>query len=125
MIILKESDNLFRVCYYLNNYFSSHFYFFEDKYTYIYIYIRMYYNMVIEGVHLQLFVPLYYWRQLIIIMKIDLIVFLLLLDASKTFGRIEYVKLFQTLRDRKICPTVLRLIMHMYVNQKILIRWNQ
>ena len=73
----------------------------------IYIYIRMYYNMVIEGVHLQLFVPLYYWRQLIIIMKIDLIVFLLLLDASKTFGRIEYVKLFQTLRDRKMCPTVL------------------
>ena len=81
--------------------------------------------MVIEGVHLQLFVPLYYWRQLIIIMKIDLIVFLLLLDASKTFGRIEYVKLFQTLRDRKMCPTVLRLSMHMYVNQKILIRWNQ
>ena len=87
----------------------------------------MYYNVVIEGVHLviQLFVPLYYWRQLIIIMKIDLIVFLLLLDASKTFGRIEYVKLFQTLRDRKICPTVMRLILHMYVNQKMLIRWNQ
>ena len=51
--------------------------------------------------------------------------FLLLLDASKAFDRVEYVKLFQTLRDRKICPTVLRLFMHMYVNQKILIRWNQ
>ena len=51
--------------------------------------------------------------------------FLLLLDASKAFDRVEYVKLFQTLRDRKICPTVLRLIMHMYVNQKIMIRWNQ
>ena len=51
--------------------------------------------------------------------------FLLLLDASKAFDCVEYVKLFQTLRDRKICPTVLRLIMHMYVNQKILIRWNQ
>ena len=38
---------------------------------------------------------------------------------------VEYVKLFQTLRDRKICPTVLRIIMYMYVNQKILIRWNQ
>ena len=58
-------------------------------------------------------------------MKIDRIVFLLLLDASKAFDRVEYVKLFQTLRDRKICPTVLRLIMHMYVNQKILIIWNQ
>ena len=92
----------------------------------ILIYIRMYYNLVIKDVHLQLFVPLHYWRQLIIIMKIDLIVFLkLLLDASKAFDRIEYVKLFQTLCYRKICPTVLRLIMHMYVNQKILIRWNQ
>ena len=51
--------------------------------------------------------------------------FLLLLDASKAFGRIEYVKLFHTPYDRKITPTVLRLIMHMYDNQKILIRWNQ
>ena len=37
----------------------------------------------------------------------------------------EYVNLFQTLRDQKMCPTVMSLIMHMYVNQKILIRWNQ
>ena len=51
--------------------------------------------------------------------------FLLLLDASKAFDHVEYVKLFQTLRDRKNCPTVLRLIMYMYVNQEILIRWNQ
>ena len=50
----------------------------------------------------------------------------MLLDASKAFDHVEYVKLFQTLRvSQKICPTVLRLIMHMYVNQKILIRWNQ
>ena len=89
----------------------------------ILIYLRTYYNLVIKDVHLQLFVPLYYWRQLLIIMKIDRIVFLLLLDASKAFHGVQYVK-FQTLRDRKICPTVLRLIMHMYVNQKILIRWN-
>ena len=81
--------------------------------------------MVIKDVNLQLFVPLYYWRQLLIIVKIDRIVFLLLLDASKAFDRVEYVKLFQTLRGRKICPTVLRLIMHKYVNQKIMIRWNQ
>ena len=31
---------------------------------------------------------------------------LLLLDASKAFDLVEYVKLFQTLRDRKMCPTV-------------------
>ena len=51
--------------------------------------------------------------------------FLLLLNVLKAFDRVEYVKLFQTLLNRKICPTVLRLIMHMYVNQKILIRWYQ
>ena len=49
----------------------------------------------------------------------------MLLDASKAFDRVEYVKLFQTLRDRKICPNVLRLSMHMYVIQKIMIRLNQ
>ena len=34
--------------------------------------------------------------------------YLLLLDASKS--RVEYVKLFNTLRDRKMCPVVLRLL---------------
>ena len=35
--------------------------------------------------------------------------YLLLLDASKAFDRVEYVKLFTILRDRKICSIVLRL----------------
>ena len=35
--------------------------------------------------------------------------YLLLLDASKAFDRVEYVKLLTILRDRKICPIVLRL----------------
>ena len=38
---------------------------------------------------------------------------------------VEYVKLFQTLHNQEMCPTVLRLVMYMYdVNQKILIIWN-
>ena len=41
---------------------------------------------------------------------------LLLLDASKAFDRVEYVKLFNTMRDRKMCPIVLRLIMNKYIN---------
>ena len=45
--------------------------------------------------------------------------YLLLLDASKAFDRVEYVKLFNTLRDQKIYPIVLRLIMNMYTNQEI------
>ena len=37
--------------------------------------------------------------------------YLLLLDASKAFDRVEYVKLFNTLRDRKMCTIVLRLML--------------
>ena len=40
--------------------------------------------------------------------------YLILIDASKAFDRVEYVKFFTLLRDRKICPTVLRLLMNMY-----------
>ena len=50
--------------------------------------------------------------------------YLLLLDASKAFDRVEYVKLFTILLDRKICPTVLRLLINMYINQKIQVKWN-
>ena len=50
--------------------------------------------------------------------------YLLLLDASKAFDRVEYVKLFTTLRNRKICPVVLRLLMNMYINQQIQVKWN-
>ena len=42
--------------------------------------------------------------------------YLLLLDASKAFDRVEYVNLFNTLRDQKFFSIVLRIIMNMYVN---------
>ena len=50
--------------------------------------------------------------------------YLLLLDASKAFDRVEYMKLFNTLRHRKMCPLVLRLLMNMYINQQIQVKWN-
>ena len=52
------------------------------------------------------------------------IVILLLLDASKAFDRFEYVELFTTCRNRKVCPIVLRLLMNMYINQQIQVKWN-
>ena len=45
--------------------------------------------------------------------------YLLLLDVSKAFDRVEYVTLFRTIRSRNMCPVVLRLLMNMYVNKKI------
>ena len=50
--------------------------------------------------------------------------YLLLLDASKALDRVEHIKLFHTLRDREMCPVVLRLIMNMYINQSIQVKWN-
>ena len=47
----------------------------------------------------------------------------MLLDPFKAFDRVEYVKLFNTLLDRKMCPIVLRLIMNMYLNQEIQVKW--
>ena len=48
----------------------------------------------------------------------------MLLDVSKAFDRVEYIKLFNTLRDRKMCPLLLRLLMNMYINQQIQVKWN-
>ena len=50
--------------------------------------------------------------------------YLLLLDASKAFDRVEYVKLFTILRDRKLCPIILRVLMNIYINQTIQVRWH-
>ena len=50
--------------------------------------------------------------------------YMLMLDASKAFDRVEYVRLFTLLRERILCPVVLRLIMNMYVNQCIQIKWH-
>ena len=45
--------------------------------------------------------------------------YLLLLDASKAFDRVEYVELFKMLKIGILCRIVLRLFMNMYVNRKI------
>ena len=46
----------------------------------------------------------------------------ILLDASKAFDCIEYVKLFAILRDRRMCPIVLRLLMIMHIDQQIQVK---
>ena len=43
--------------------------------------------------------------------------YLLLLDVSKAYDRVEYVNLFNTLCNRNFCRIVLRVILNMYVNQ--------
>ena len=43
------------------------------------------------------------------------------MDASKAFDKVEYNQLFNILRDWNICT---RLLINMYINQKIQVKWN-
>ncbi len=47
----------------------------------------------------------------------------LLLEASKAFNRVNYYKLFRLLLDRGFCPMYSRLLLNMYTNQKLPVRW--
>ena len=48
----------------------------------------------------------------------------LLLDASKAFDRVNYIKLFNKLLERGMCPLTVRLLLNMYTNQKLQVKWN-
>ena len=50
-------------------------------------------------------------------------VFVLLLDTSKAFDRINYCKLFTDVLKRDVSPLVLRLLLHMYTNQTLCVTW--
>ena len=49
-------------------------------------------------------------------------VYALMLDASKTFDRVNYCKLFRVLLRRQVSPLVLRLLLYMYTKQKFQVR---
>ena len=46
------------------------------------------------------------------------------LDATKAFDRVNYCKLFDLLIKRNVPPCVLRLILTMYVDQFMCVKWN-
>ena len=51
-------------------------------------------------------------------------VYVTLLDASKAFDRVNYVKLFRLLAKRNLCPVVLRFLIVFYTNQSIRVQWS-
>ena len=51
-------------------------------------------------------------------------VHIVLLDASKAFDRVNYIKLFDKLIARGMCPLTVRLLLNMYTNQKLQVKWN-
>ena len=51
-------------------------------------------------------------------------VYVIMLDASKAFDRVEYVKLFSLLLKRGLCPVICRLLIYMYTNQSLCVKWD-
>ena len=49
--------------------------------------------------------------------------FVLMLDASKAFDRVNYCKLSRELLKREMSPLVLRLLLFMYTNQTLRVKW--
>lgn len=50
-------------------------------------------------------------------------VFVTLLDASRAFDRVQYIKLFTLLLDRGMCPTLVKCLIIMYTHQSLYVRW--
>ena len=47
----------------------------------------------------------------------------LVLDATKAFDRLNYCKLFRVLLNRMVDPLICRLLLNMYLNQSLCVRW--
>ena len=50
-------------------------------------------------------------------------VYVTLLDASKAFDRVNYIKLFRLLLIKGLCPIYCRLLLNLYTNQKLNVKW--
>ena len=50
-------------------------------------------------------------------------VYTVLLDASKAFDRVHYVKLFRLLLHRDLNPIIIRFLLNLYTNQKLCVQW--
>jgi len=46
-----------------------------------------------------------------------------LLDATKAFDRVEYPTLFRTLMNKNLCPVLCLFLIHVYLSQRIRVRW--
>jgi len=52
-------------------------------------------------------------------------VYCTLLDASKAFDRVEYVKLFRSLVAKSICPVICLFLVKLYTSQNVRVKWGQ
>ncbi len=48
----------------------------------------------------------------------------LMVNVSKAFDYVYYCKLFCILLDKKVCPLYCRILLNIYLNQKLKVRWD-
>jgi hypothetical protein len=58
-------------------------------------------------------------------MRNDSSVFVTLLDASKAFDRVNYIRLFSLLRRRGLCPLLTRFLLMLYAGQSLSVKWQE
>ena len=51
-------------------------------------------------------------------------VYMLSLDATKAFDRVQYTKLFNSLIEREVCPLIIRIILNVYITSTAVVSWN-
>ena len=66
-----------------------------------------------------LYLPIFYPNAISRIM-----LYLLMLSASKAFDRLRHIELFKRLSERNMCPLVRRLLFNLYGNHQFQILWN-
>lgn len=54
----------------------------------------------------------------------DSTLYCILLDASKAFDRLHFIKLFRLLMKRDFCPVMCKLLLWMYKEQRLVVNWN-
>ena len=53
----------------------------------------------------------------------DSTLYLILLDASQAFDRLNYCKLFDVMSERHVCSCSLRLLINMYTSSRLRVKW--
>ena len=50
--------------------------------------------------------------------------YIVLLDASKTFDKVSFYTLFNMLLDKERCPRTVKVLHYMYTNQSYYVTWS-
>ena len=83
---------------------------------------RLTYNLVTSGSTIMCSTLLFESIQYFV--KIQFPGYVLFIDASKAFNRVCHSHLFNILEERGVCPLIRRLLLKLYKDQRIRVRWN-